>query len=1248
MIALLCLRLGLDATAGARAQALPTDTPTSTSTANPFTCGPAAQPAICLLPGSQSAVTGSLVSVQMAVDGVSDLGGYTVAVGWDPAVLSFVSITNGAFLGSGGRTVQCNTPIVGVASAQLSCVTLGTTPPGVSGGGALATVTFLPVGAGNSPINLMSAALVNPAGGVITVQSLVDASVSVSIAPTPTQTSTPTQTQTPTPCPGVCPTDTPTPTPTITNTPTQTPTRTLTPTPTPTPGPVTLRAAPLSQSVFLNGAAAVGIDVENAVNLGAYQMILAWDSQLFTFQSIDNGSFLGSTGRTVTCNAPQVTGESVRFTCVTLGADLGGASGTGRLVNLHLTPIALGSAAVVVQSASLVHTDATAILVAAIVNGTISVEPAPTPTQTSTPTETLTPTPCPVACPTETQTLTPTITPTPAATMTTTPTATITLTPGPVRVFVTPFAKVGQFGVPITIDVAAENVSNLGAYEFTLDFDPSVLQFAGANDAGFLATSGREVQCAPPQPSTASVRSSCVSLGSDLPGVSGSGVLAHLTFMPISSGLSPLRLHDVILLHPDATSVTVNTTTNGVIEIEIPPTPTPCPGVCPTDTATPTASATPTITSTPVGGGGSPTSTPGAVVMSINPPTQSVAAGNTFTVAVDVAGVVNLASYEFNVAFDDTLLDFVSVTNGTFLSSTGRSALCPGAITSAGSVRFGCVTFGTSIPGVSGSGTLATLTFTAVLPGTSELALPFASLSDPLAFDIVVSTVGGSVTITTAAPLAAPGGFTGDGEGGAARRPGTDFAPSPELMGGGLAAAALVIVVVVTAGRSTPSSRRVRRRASASAAATLLILGIGQGIGGGGAGLATGAAMFAERAAGAASSILGGGATFTKEPADVRMFIGGGGADVIEQVTLPTDVQLGAFRIYVLFDQSIIDLAVEEGPLLRSTGRTTSCTETRVTNILSYECTSSGSQPGPVGGGTLAILHVAKQPSLTLKPTDGNGVVVTLNDISAETHLSSPLGDSISVASVTDSRVTIVALEGDLTKDCIVNVRDQQLIAFRYGAFFGNLLYDSYHDLQPSNGDSDIDIKDLQFVFGRDGLRCPEPTPTPTPSLTPTITATPTITQTGTPTITATPTATQTGTPTPVTQTPTPTNTPTPTTSRSSTPTATKTATPGATRTPTPVITRTPVKTAIPKTATGVPSVSPTRTAVATATSTPTFTNIVLAGTPPSGPKLPPTGTGQPRKTSDIAAILLALASAGALLASMSWIITWRQRCTTP
>ena len=49
----------------------------------------------------------------------------------------------------------------------------------------------------------------------------------------------------------------------------------------------------------------------------------------------------------------------------------------------------------------------------------------------------------------------------------------------------------------------------------------------------------------------------------------------------------------------------------------------------------------------------------------------------------------------------------------------------------------------------------------------------------------------------------------------------------------------------------------------------------------------------------------------------------------------------------------------------------------------------------------------------------------------------------------------------------------------RYGGFFGGLLYSKWYDLDPATPDLDIDIKDLQKVFGPRRQHLPAPQPRP-------------------------------------------------------------------------------------------------------------------------------------------------------------------------
>jgi hypothetical protein len=146
----------------------------------------------------------------------------------------------------------------------------------------------------------------------------------------------------------------------------------------------------------------------------------------------------------------------------------------------------------------------------------------------------------------------------------------------------------------------------------------------------------------------------------------------------------------------------------------------------------------------------------------------------------------------------------------------------------------------------------------------------------------------------------------------------------------------------------------------------------------------------------------------------------------------------------------------------------------------------------------VATIHISPEPDLKFRLTPGqkNGVLRTLLDENCEVAdiWGDPLGTGVYdifqreiplpgivtgglVETCDDLHVTVRILEGDLNLDCLVDVTDDQSIAFRYGSAFGNLLYDPWFDLEPSLKDFDVDIKDLQKVFGRNGSTCENPVP---------------------------------------------------------------------------------------------------------------------------------------------------------------------------
>jgi hypothetical protein len=270
---------------------------------------------------------------------------------------------------------------------------------------------------------------------------------------------------------------------------------------------------------------------------------------------------------------------------------------------------------------------------------------------------------------------------------------------------------------------------------------------------------------------------------------------------------------------------------------------------------------------------------------------------------------------------------------------------------------------------------------------------------------------------------------------------------------------------------------------------------------------------------------------------------GAGHLVVFERLFNQTDTDgAGAFEFQIKFDHKVFDIEVyhgvdlnadgdcddngedqaqddEDACYLYQTGRIANgvggvggCEMTVVTeNYILFGCVSKDADQqepidvGPQGNeDVVATLHISPEPDLKFRLTPGqkNGVLRTILDENCEVAdvFGDPLGTSMYdafgreilldgivtgglVEDCGDLHVTVRILEGDLDLDCLVAIDDDQQIAFRYGASFGNLLYDPWFDLEPSLKDFDIDVKDLQKVFGRNGSSCEDPVPPQAPQI---------------------------------------------------------------------------------------------------------------------------------------------------------------------
>jgi fimbrial isopeptide formation D2 family protein/uncharacterized repeat protein (TIGR01451 family) len=240
---------------------------------------------------------------------------------------------------------------------------------------------------------------------------------------------------------------------------------------------------------------------------------------------------------------------------------------------------------------------------------------------------------------------------------------------------------------------------------------------------------------------------------------------------------------------------------------------------------------------------------------------------------------------------------------------------------------------------------------------------------------------------------------------------------------------------------------------------------------------------------------------------------------------------VGAFEFQLKFDHKIFDINVFHGVdlngdgdcqdpgedqaqdivddcYLYQTGRVPGiggCAVSIVNeNAILFGCVSKNPNPpavvlGPMGPQDIvATVHVDYEPDMKdrLHPGQKNGVVERVFDENCEaadiwgdplgTGSFDDLGREILLPGIvtgglieecTDVMITERILEADLDTDCDVDVVDDQKIAFRYGSSFGSLFYDDWYDLEPALKDFDVDIKDLQKVFGRNGSTCQSPLP---------------------------------------------------------------------------------------------------------------------------------------------------------------------------
>jgi general secretion pathway protein D len=168
----------------------------------------------------------------------------------------------------------------------------------------------------------------------------------------------------------------------------------------------------------------------------------------------------------------------------------------------------------------------------------------------------------------------------------------------------------------------------------------------------------------------------------------------------------------------------------------------------PMPTATPT-SPTPAPTSpppAPAPAAQPQAGAPGAAAFGFDPPSVTQAPGSTFSMNVTLTGAQNVYSVPLQVSYDPKILQVVNVSNGSLLSQDGQAvALVHRDDDQTGALQI-TATRPPGAPGISGQGTVVTLTFLAKSAGQSSITISKGGALDPNLQKLPVA--GGVATIT--------------------------------------------------------------------------------------------------------------------------------------------------------------------------------------------------------------------------------------------------------------------------------------------------------------------------------------------------------------------------------------------------------------------------------------------------------------------------------------------------------------------
>ncbi|NOT86403.1 MAG: hypothetical protein HOP02_16840 [Methylococcaceae bacterium] len=145
-----------------------------------------------------------------------------------------------------------------------------------------------------------------------------------------------------------------------------------------------------------------------------------------------------------------------------------------------------------------------------------------------------------------------------------------------------------------------------------------------------------------------------------------------------------------------------------------------------------------------------------ASVISITPSTSTVNVGQSFSLNVNVSEISDLYAFQFDLGYDPSVISATSISEGGFLSTGGSTLFIGGTIDNAnGTISNTSDLLNGAIPGVTGSGILATIDFTALTAGSSGVSFFNPILLDSNGADIIANYSESTIVNVSAIPVPA-------------------------------------------------------------------------------------------------------------------------------------------------------------------------------------------------------------------------------------------------------------------------------------------------------------------------------------------------------------------------------------------------------------------------------------------------------------------------------------------------------------